>query len=449
MSLFSGERRWVYTKRVDGRFQRLHRATGAVLQVLLFLLPWLSVSGLPLVRVDLPARRLFLFGQVFVASEGFYLVLIALLAAFALFFVTALFGRVWCGYVCPQSVTLEEWVRPIEAWIEGDRAVRMRRDQGGLSWDRIWRKALKWTAYAALAVAVSTTLLSYFAGAPEIWTGRAGPVDYTLVGLIAGGLFLDWAWFREQLCNYLCPYARFQGALTDAHSLIISYDSGRGEPRGKGRAAAQAGHCIDCRKCVEVCPAGIDIREGFQLECIACARCVDACEAVMPRLGFPSLVRYSTAQSDEGGVPRLIRPRTLVYAGLLAALTLALLGGIARHEPLEVVVHRTPGSLFFLDPDGSVRNTFLVQITNNDPSGSHLYMVSIHGLEGAQMAARPVELGALQSQTVPLMVRVAPGAVDRTAPFTVRVAQAATDPTHQVDRQATFKAPPRAERGGS
>jgi cytochrome c oxidase accessory protein FixG len=435
-----GHRRWVYTRHIEGKFQRLHRATGLLLQVSLFVLPWLTLSGLPMARIDLPARRLFLMGHVFVASDGFYLVLVALLAAFSLFFFTALFGRLWCGYVCPQSVTLEEWVRPIEALIEGDRAARLRRDAGGWTWDRTWRKALKWSAYAALATVVSATVVSYFAGAPALWTGQAGPVDYTMTAILATGLFLDWAWFREQLCNYLCPYARFQGALTDDHSLVISYDRGRGEPRGAGRASAQAGHCIDCNKCVHVCPAGIDIRDGFQLECIACARCVDACETVMPKLGFPTLVRYSTFARDEGRPGRLVRPRTVVYAAVLGALLVGLGSRLALHEPLEVTVNRTPGSLFTVEPDGSVRNTFLVHVTNNDPTQSHLYVVSIHGLDGAQMVAPPVELAALQSKTVPLMVRMGAEEGERTQSFTVRVAEVGEDP-HHIERQATFKAP--------
>jgi cytochrome c oxidase accessory protein FixG len=268
-------------------------------------------------------------------------------------------------------------------------------------------------------------------------------VDYTLVGLMSAALFLDWAWFREQLCNYLCPYARFQGALTDDHSLTIGYDVGRGEPRGPGRASAAAGHCIDCHKCVDVCPAGIDIRDGFQLECIACARCIDACETVMPKLGFPSLVRYSTVASDAGARTRLVRPRTVAYAALLGLLSLALASGIVHHRRLEVTVNRAPGSLFTVDDDGSIRNTFLVHVTNNDPSHPHLYLVSVQGLPGAQMSAPPIELETLGSQTVPLMVRLPAEHAGRTTAFRVRVAEAGPDGRDEVEREVTFKAPPR------
>jgi cytochrome c oxidase accessory protein FixG len=437
----SASRRWVYVKHIGGLYQRLHRVSGTLLAAGLFIIPWLTLNGRPLVRFDLPARRSYLFGQVFVASQGFDLVLIGLLAAFSLFFFTALAGRVWCGYMCPQSVTLEEWIRPIENLIEGDRAARMRRDQGPWTFDRLWRRALKYTLFAAVAVLLTMTIQSWFAGARELWTGRAGPVDYTMVGVLATGLFVDWVWFREQLCNFLCPYARFQGALTDAHSLTISYDRQRGEPRGKGKASAEAGHCIDCNKCVDVCPAGIDIRNGFQLECIACARCVDACETVMPKLGFPSLVRYSTVNADEGKKTKLIRPRTLIYVAILAVVASGLGARIAYRQPMEVTVNRTPGSLFTVDADGGVRNTFLVHVTNNDPEQTHLYVVSVHGLENAQMSASPLELAPLESKTVPLMIRVPGGEADRTTPFTVKVSEVNGGGKHQMERNATFKTP--------
>lgn len=440
---FSGSRQWVYAKKVGGRFQRLHRVSGVALIAFLFAVPWFTFGGLPAVRIDLPARRLYLLGTVFTSSEGFNLVLLALLAAFSLFFFTALLGRLWCGYVCPQTVFLEEWIRPLENWIEGDRAVRMRRDAGPWTGERVARKAAKFTVFAALAGLVGMAVMSWFTGPRELWTGQAGSVSYALVGIVAGGLFLDWAWFREQLCIYVCPYARFQGALTDDHSLVISYDEARGEPRGKGKAAAVEGHCIDCKKCVDVCPQGIDIRNGFQLECISCARCIDACEDVMPKLGHPTLVRYSTIAVDQGGKTHLLRRRTVVYAALLTGL-LAVLGlRIAGHSALEVTVNRAPGSLFVVEDDGSVRNTFLVHVMNNDPVADHLFVLSVEGLDGVQMAAQPVQLASMQDKIVPLMVKMPPGSVDRTTEFTVRVF-AAGDDDLAIRKNATFKAPPRA-----
>ena len=275
----------------------------------------------------------------------------------------------------------------------------------------------------------------------ELWTGAGGlHAEYGLVGLLTGvGLFVDWAWFREQLCIYLCPYARFQGALTDDHSLVVSYDVDRGEPRGKGRQAVLEGHCISCNKCVDVCPQGIDIRDGFQLECINCSRCVDACEDVMGQLGMPSLIRYSTVAQDEGRTTRWVRGRTVAYAGLLAAVLGVLVFRVATKSPLEATVNRSPGTLFQQDGDGFVRNTYLVHVTNNDALDAHEYQVRLEGLEHADVIVPQLTLEPLADQTVPLVVRMPAGAVDRTTPFRVAI----DDGDDVVRVAATFKAPPR------
>ncbi|MEO0605822.1 MAG: cytochrome c oxidase accessory protein CcoG, partial [Myxococcota bacterium] len=387
-----GARLWVYAKRVTGRFQRLHRASGFVLVAILAVVPWLNIGGQPVFRIDLPARHLSILGTVFTAADGFNLVLVALLAAFSLFFFTALLGRLWCGWTCPQTVFLEEFVRPVEQIFEGDRRVRMMRDAGGWTFDRAWRKVGKWTAFAALAFVVSMMVMSIFEDPRLLWTGQGGSADYMLVGILTAGLFLDWAWFREQLCIYLCPYARFQGALTDDHSLVVSYDEARGEPRGTGKAAASEGHCISCNKCVDVCPQGIDIRDGFQLECINCSRCVDACEDVMGKLGQTSLVRYSTHAADEGRKTRWVRARTLAYSAILLALTGGLTYRVATHSPLEATVNRMAGSLFIQDADGFVRNTYMVAVHNTDPTNAHEYTLEVRGLDDAQVTVPSLSL---------------------------------------------------------
>lgn len=435
----TGSRQWVYPRSIQGRFQRIHRITGVVFALFLIVAPWIPINGNPAVRVDLPARRLYLLGTVYTAADGFLLVLLALLAAFSLFFFTALFGRMWCGYVCPQTVFLEEWVRPIEKLFEGDRGMRMRRDAGPWTFDKVWRKAGKLTAFALVAVFFAMSLQAWFAGPVALWTGQAGPVDYVFVGIVATGLFLDWAWFREQLCIYVCPYARFQSALTDDESLIIGYNVGRGEPRAKGRAAAKAGNCIDCAKCVQVCPMGIDIRDGFQLECINCARCVDACEDVMGALGHPSLVRYTTIASDEGRKTRLFRPRTLVYAGLLSTLTAAIVLLSTLRADLEVTVNRAPGTLYQVDADGLVRNTFLLQVDNNDPVDAHSYTVQVTGIDGAEVIVPPLTIEAMKGSTVPLVVRAPAQELPPSTPLQVIV----SSETDEVRLNTTFRAPRR------
>jgi cytochrome c oxidase accessory protein FixG len=407
---FSGSREWVYPQSIDGSFTRLRRWTFAGLHAVLLVAPWITVGGHPLLLIDIPARRVFLAGAVFTAADTIFLALLLFFSAFALFFFTSIFGRIWCGYACPQTVFLETWIRPVELWIEGDRTTRKRRDAGGWTFDRIWRKAAKWTVFLAVSAFLAMAIVSLFAGARELWTGTAGTQAYAFVAIFTAAWYLDFVWFREQFCNYLCPYARFQSALTDAESLLISYDEQRGEPREKGKAAALRGSCIDCNKCVVVCPQGIDIRDGFQLECIQCARCVDACQSVMEPLGHDTLVRYSSLAADEGGERRTIRPRTVVYGGLLTTLAAAGVVLLLGRVPFEASVNRAPGSLFTVDTDGYVRNTYLLKITDKDGGGpaEHTFEVALDGLPDAEVITAPVVLPTLGTRTVPLIVRMRP-----------------------------------------
>ena len=298
------------------------------------------------------------------------------------------------------------------------------------------RRGVKWAAFLGVAWLVAMSAQAWFAGAPALWTGRAGPVDYALVAIFTGIGFADFAWFREQLCNYLCPYARFQGALADEHSMIVAYDPVRGEPRG-GKDAKARGACIDCDKCVAVCPQGIDIREGYQLECITCARCVDACEGVQGRLGHLSLIEYRTQIEGSGGTPRRIRPRTVAYAALLSAVAAAIAFIVATHEPMEAGIERQPGTLYTIDPDGWIRNTYLVHVASLDAAASQV-SIAVDGMDGAEVIVSGLDLAAGESRTVPLVVRM-PASVDlpRTIPFHVTV----HSERGAVVRDATFKTP--------
>ncbi len=423
---FHHTRNWVYVQHVAGRFQRLRRWTFLALFAVLLLLPWVRIGGNPALRFDLADRRLYAFGAMFTASDTLLLLLLLLFLAFSLFFFTSLFGRLWCGYACPQTVFLDGWIRPIERWIEGEWTTRRRRDSGPWTWDRLWRKALKWTVFGAAAFVAAMAFMSYWAGAPELWTGEAGPVEYSLVGIFTLAFFADFAWFREQFCNYLCPYARFQSALTDDQTLLIGYDAQRGEPRG-GKEAKAVGHCVDCFKCVNVCPQGIDIRDGFQLECIGCAACIDACTSVMGRLGHQTLIDYGSLAALAGRKARLLRPRTVAYAGLLAALAVAAMALLAVRVPFEASVSRAPGSLFTVDEDGYVRNTYFVRLANNAARPDSLrFAVRVEGLPGAQVTAPQVSLAPRQDEIVPLIVRLPAKHLEgRTLPMTVRV-EAAT-----------------------
>jgi cytochrome c oxidase accessory protein FixG len=433
---FSGTREWVYPQSIAGRFTTLRRWTFLTLHLVLFVTPWIMVKGHPLLLIDIPARRVFLFGSIFTASDTFFLLLLMLFLAFALFFFTALWGRLWCGYACPQTVFLETWIRPLEILIEGDRTQRKRRDGQGWTFDRIWRKATKWAAFLVVSFLLAMAIVSLFVPARELWTGRGGPVAYAFVGIFTFLWYWDFTWFREQFCNYLCPYARFQSALTDDETLLIGYDPRRGEPRG-GKEAARDGRCIACNKCVVVCPQGIDIRDGFQLECIQCARCIDACVSVMDRLGHRTLVEYTSLAESEGRTVRRLRPRTIIYGGLLASLVV--FGGVlmAERVPFEVTVNRVPGSLFTIDPDGFVRNTYLLKITNNSPGETPVaYSVTVEGPPAAEVLFQDVALVSNETRTLPLVVRLPLNDdLERTIPMVVRV----VSPEGELRVPTTFK----------
>ncbi len=434
---FQGTRQWIYVQSVQGKFTTIRRWTFAALHVILFLTPWIQVGGHPALLFDLQSRQLFVLGEIYTAADTIFLLIVLLFLAFTLFFATSLYGRLWCGYACPQTVFLEAWIRPLEKLIEGDRSARLHRERKGLSLDLVWRKTAKWGAFLLVSALVSMAIMSYFAGAIDLWTLRGGHVEYALVAIFTLVFFLDFAWFREQFCNYLCPYARFQGALTDDETVQITYLPERGEPRG-GKEAATDGRCIECGKCVVVCPAGIDIRDGYQLECIACARCIDACVSVMEKLDHETLVTYRSEAAMAGRKTRLLRPRTFVYAAMLIGLVVVGSAMVIGRVPFEASVNRAPGSLYNVDVDGYVRNTYLLKVTNNAASSEPVaYEVRIEGLDGAEVVTQDLVLASSQSRIVPLVVRVPPslGLKDRTIPIRVHVAS----PDGELVLDATFK----------
>ncbi len=428
-------REWVYPLSVKGRYQRIHRIVGILLQAFLFVTPWLRLDGRQLVLFDLAGRRAWIGRSVFTPEDTIFIVLFVLISTFSLFFFTALWGRLWCGYACPQTVFLEEWIRPIDRWIEGERGVRMARDRKPLNFDKAWRKAAKWTAFAVLAGAVSLTFVSWFVDARVLWTGGAGAGAYGLVAFLGGVMFLDFAWFREQFCNYLCPYARFQSALMDPGSQVVAYDVFLGEPRqtrGAGSKPELTGACIDCKKCVAVCPQGIDVREGLQLECIACARCVDACTDVMGRLGEQSLIRYKPMENRP-----MFRPRTVAYGALLSLLTAAGVLLLVERGDLDASIVRMPGSPYTVDTDGWVRNTYLLRVSNDSGKPVDVQVAALELPAGAQFTP-PADLRVAPAEdaTVPVIIRI-PGGNNgpRTLPVTLEV----TSGDDRVRVPTTFK----------
>jgi cytochrome c oxidase accessory protein FixG len=438
INLRDGSRRYIYPLWVKGQFQRVRKATFVVLNVFFFVMPWLRVDGKQLVLADLPARRLYLFGAVFGPQDTILVVLALLFAAFLLFLVTSLYGRIWCGYACPHTVFLESFVHNVERWIEGNRGKRMALDRQPWNAEKILKKTSKWAAFLVITTVVSMTAVSWFVDAPTLWTMKGGAGAYGMVASLSLLGFLDMAWFREQFCNYLCPYARFQGVLAGPESWTVGYDKRRGEPRkerGRKQAPDALGDCIGCNKCVSVCPTGIDIRDGYQLECIGCAKCIDACEPIMGKFNKDNLIRYSTVARDSGLETKRFPVRPVAYGTLLAVIATAFIVILSQHTVLDVDVRRADGSLYTVDADGATRNTFLMALQNRDSEAVDL-TVEVRGLDGAEVIVPPIRLESGATARVPVVVRMPAGSVlERTVPFEV-VVSGSDEP---LVRDATFK----------
>ncbi len=449
----TGRRPRLYPTRISGSFEKVHVASGWLLLAILFVTPWIPIGGHPMVHIDLPERRFYVLGMTLSALDTPIIWLSLLIGALLLGLVTSLLGRVWCGYACPQTVFLHEIVHKLEAWIEGNRGARRRLDDAPWTSTKIAKKSLKWSLFALVSGAIALTGVSYFAPAGEVWTGASSSTVYSFAAAGAALLFADLAWFREQFCNYLCPYARIQSVLQDPHTVSVGYDVGRGEPRrGTVRAGSLGGpidlsgnaprvlgkgECVDCGLCVAVCPQGIDIRHGFQLECISCARCVDACTSVMQRRNLPSLIHYTTEARLQGLPAAGRRVRPFIYAGMIAVLGIALAALVHDHAHVDATVTRMPGDLFTILPDGSTQNQFRAHVLNYSDT-PQAYRVSVRGLEGAEVVSPsssvPVPPG--KELDLPVFVIMPPGSPKtRTTGFEIVISSG----SDEVARPATFK----------
>lgn len=404
-----GSRRMVFPADVRGRFTRLKPWVFGALMLFYAGLPWVSIDGRPAVFVDIPRRRAFLFGEVFNAQD-FYLVF-ALVAGvgFVLIVMSALFGRVWCGWACPQTVFLEGLFRPIERLIEGPASARAALARAPWTLQKVYKRALKHGLYLLVAWCIAHLFLAYFVsverlGAMIVEGPGAHPVPFAWGLVPTLLLYFNFWWFREQLCLIVCPYGRLQSALQDKDTLIIGYDVGRGEPRGKAKDPS-AGDCVDCGRCVAVCPTDIDIRNGLQMECIGCAACVDACDDIMTKLGRPTgLIRYDSQRGLTEGVRRFWRPRVAGYAalGVVGVVAVGLL--FTGRSPFEANVVRPPG-LTYTVRDGVVRNQLTVNVVNKNPSPSTLSLAASapDGVD-VTLPQPSVELGSLEHYSLPVLV---------------------------------------------
>lgn len=423
-------RGFVYPKPVDGRFQKIRRWAGWILIAVLFALPWVRVGGLPSVLIDIPARRFVLFGTVFWPQDIWLLFFLVAGFVLGVVLVTAQAGRVWCGYACPQSVFSNLVFLPIERFIEGDRNAQMRLDKEPWTRRKWGKKILKHALFSAAATAVAHAFLAFFIDPHRLAFALLHPtMEYSgymlFAGLATAAMYADFAFFREQFCNFLCPYARFQSALLDEQSLIVAYDPGRGEPRrriSRDQPAIGSGDCIDCDSCVLVCPQGIDIRDGLQLECIHCAACIDACDHVMDRVGRPrGLIRYASERELRHGASgvEIWRPRTLAYLALLGVLASAFGWQLTHRRMIEATLVRPAGEVHRLAADGSFINHFRLQLANKDRR-PRLLRLEVSSADPMRLTAarNPVELAPDSVVSLELFIGVEAAYADgRPHPF--------------------------------
>ena len=415
----------IYARSVKGIFANWRWVMVFFTQALFYGLCWIDWGGRQAVLFHLVERKFYILGMVFWPQDAIYLAILLVISAYALFLVTAIGGRLFCGYACPQTVYTEilMW---IERKVEGERPARMKLDAQPMSAYKFRLKATKHILWLAVALWTGFTFVGYFTPIKELAHSVAafslGPWETFWVFFYAGFLYLMAGFMREQVCKYMCPYARFQGVMFDPDTLVISYDPERGEPRGLRKKAAdpsapKLGDCIDCGICVQVCPTGIDIREGLQLECIACAACIDACDEVMDKIGTPrGLIRYSTENalakhySARDIFAHLLRLRTILYASILLVIIAATVWSLTARIPLKVDILRDRSTLYREAEDERIENVFTLRVMNTDEN-SHRYAIDVSGIEGIDVVGeRIIEVPAASSKNILLVASVKEGA---------------------------------------
>jgi len=445
------KREKIYPREVHGIFAFWRSMGVFMLLGIYYLTPWLQWEGHQAVLLDLPNRKFHIFSLTFWPQDFFYFALLLILAALALFFFTAVAGRLWCGYACPQTVWTEIFLW-FERKIEGDRPKQMKLDKAPWTAHKIMVKGSKHTIWILFAAFTGFTFVGYFTPITDL-AGR-------IADLSLGG----WEWFwiifysvatwgnagflREQVCIYMCPYARFQSAMFDKDTLIISYDKDRGEPRGSRKKGVNPrdkglGDCIDDKMCVQVCPTGIDIRDGLQYQCIACSACIDVCNTVMDQMGYPrNLIRYTTQHADEGKPSHILRPRVIIYALILLGFTAALVYAISTRVPLGLDVLRDRNRLYNETQEGLIENVYTLKIINMDEK-THDYILSVSGIEDIKVVMnRPrIQVASGEVADVSLRVQADPYELKSRSTNINFKLRAADNADIQVESQSRFLAP--------
>ncbi len=412
------KREKVYPRAVKGIFASLRIVSVFALLGMYYIIPWLEWEGTQLVLFDLPDRKFYIFGIIFWPQDFFYLALILIIAALSLFFFTALAGRLWCGYACPQTVWTEVFLW-IEQKVEGDRSRQMKLDKAPWTFNKLKIKTSKHFIWIVFSFFTGLTFVGYFTPMRELSANlidlNLGSWEWFWILFYGFATYGNAGWLREQVCTYMCPYARFQSAMIDNDTLIISYDKERGESRGKRKKDADyknqgLGDCIDCTICVQVCPTGIDIRNGLQYDCIACAACIDACDDVMDKMGYEQgLIRYTTENMLHGSSAHFIRPRIIVYGIILLAIIASTFYAIAQREPLAMDVLRDRNSLYRETNEGWIENVYIIKVMNMDKE-TRRYHLTVEGIEGLSidMDRDDIEVPAGSIIEIPLRAKVDP-----------------------------------------
>lgn len=449
VSLYA-EREHIYVKFYKGLFKNLRVISSALMLIAFYGASWLQFDGRQAIHFDLPGRQFHVFGQTFWPQDFMLLSWLLIILAFTLFFVTVFAGRLWCGYSCPQFVWTWFFIWA-ERITEGDRNARMKLDKQPMSANKFWRKTAKHAIWMLIAASTSIAFMGYFTPIreliPNILVLDLGPWETWWLAFFAVATYGNAGWLREQVCIYMCPYARFQSVMFDQDTLIISYDEKRGETRGSRKRDADykaegLGDCIDCNHCVHVCPVGIDIRDGLQYECVACGACVDACDDIMERMGYEKgLVRYTTEHELEGKTTHLIRPRLVGYLVALLAMMTAFGFVLMTRTPLEVDIIRGRGDLYTISSEGLIRNSYSVKIANKSQQDTR-YRVSFDGLENGLLVGVDevnVEAGELYDHTV--LIEIDPRALEKSNYEIVFEVTAVNDPAIRATSESRFIGP--------
>lgn len=397
----------IYPREVHGKYAFFRLSGAAVLLGIYFILPWIRWNGRPAVLFDLPGRKFFIFDLVIWPQDLYLLAALLAIAGVALFLFTALAGRLWCGYSCPQTVWTEVFLW-IERRVEGSRVQQIRLDKSSWSIEKFTKKLVKHGAWLAVSFVTAIAFVAYFKPIEhllaELMSFSVHPWPLFWIAFFTVATYSNAGWLREQVCLHMCPYARFQSAMIDLNTLVISYDAARGEPRGGRKRdfdyrAQGLGDCINCTLCVQVCPTGIDIRDGLQYQCIGCAACVDACDGVMDKMNYPKgLIRYTTDNILQRRQSRIIRPRSVIYSAILLLLIGAVSYAIATKNLVELDIMRDRNVLYRVAGDGIIENTFTARILNKDQR-DHVYRIELSGLPDSELQVN-MQQSAVTSGTI-------------------------------------------------